>query len=121
MTEEQKNQRRLTAEERLARKAERLNKLAQEVKREQRLVNEKKRKERTRKLIELGGLFEIARLTEEDRGVLMGALLEIQEQINDPQKSLLWKKKGDATLMERAQKGAKNNDEASSTEGATEG
>jgi hypothetical protein len=59
-----------------------------------------KRRERTRQLIELGGLVGKARLielTEDDRAVIFGALLEVAARLRDPdsaQAAMLWRRRG---------------------------
>lgn len=64
-------------------------------------LNEKKRKIRTRRLIQLGGLLEIAQLTEQNEGLLLGAFLEIAERIGEPERARAWKAQGDALLLQR--------------------
>jgi hypothetical protein len=59
-----------------------------------------KRRERTRQLIELGGLIAKAgliELTEDDRSVIFGSLLEVAARLRDPdraQTTLLWRRRG---------------------------
>jgi len=54
-------------------------------------------------------LFTIAGLTGNDRGVLLGALLDIAEMVKDQEKAKAWKIKGDTVLAEReAQRKAAN-------------
>lgn len=62
---------------------------------------EAERKARTRKLIELGGLVEIAGLTEMDRGTLLGLMLAGAGAANDPERAASWKTRGDAAIAER--------------------
>jgi hypothetical protein len=59
-----------------------------------------KRRERTRQLIELGGLVakaEIVELTEDDRAVILGALLQIAATLRSERRDealLLWGRRG---------------------------
>ena len=59
-----------------------------------------KRRERTRQLIELGGLVAkagLVDLTEDDRAVLFGLLLEASVKLRGPerdQQMLLWRRRG---------------------------
>lgn len=65
-------------------------------------ISKKERKKRTRQLIQIGGLAEIAELTNTDRGIILGGLLEISETIkSNPEKAAAWKNKGDKVLKER--------------------
>ncbi len=68
----------------------------------QRKMNEEKRKLRTRKLIEIGGLADIANLVDLDKGAVLGILLQGSRLIEDEQTFENLKKLGDATLQERA-------------------
>ena len=62
----------------------------------------KMRQERTRRLIQNGGLIEIAGLGDLDKGMLLGALLEISQVIaSDFERSRAWKHIGDKVLSER--------------------
>jgi hypothetical protein len=60
-------------------------------------------KQRTRKLIQIGGLFEIVGLTELDPGVILGLLMESQERLKDEVTYRNLKRLGDAELNRRAQ------------------
>jgi len=59
-----------------------------------------KRRERTRHLIELGGLVvksELVELTEDDRAVLFGLLVEAAAKLRGPERDqilLLWRRRG---------------------------
>lgn len=59
-----------------------------------------KRRERTRQLIELGGLIakaELIELTDDDRAVLYGLLIEAAAKLNGDdrdQQLLLWRRRG---------------------------
>lgn len=70
----------------------------------QRKEREKKRKSRTRKLIQIGGLAEIAGLQDFDTGVLLGMLLNGKELLEDEPTYNNFKKLGDSTLRYRERK-----------------
>lgn len=59
-----------------------------------------KRRERTRQLIELGGLIakaELIELTDDDRAVILGLLIEAATKLkgdNREQQMLLWRRRG---------------------------
>ena len=61
------------------------------------------RKARTHRLIELGALFELAGLDQEDRGALLGALLGMAK-VEERERWKQWKTAGDALLAERAKR-----------------
>ncbi|MEM9447249.1 MAG: conjugal transfer protein TraD [Cyanobacteria bacterium P01_E01_bin.6] len=61
------------------------------------------RKQRTRRLIEYGGLAEIAGFTTLDKGAFLGLLLENQERIKDEATFRNLKRLGDSMLQERKQ------------------
>lgn len=62
-----------------------------------------KRKARTRELIQIGGLAEIAELLRFDRGALLGLFIKGREMLQDENTFLAFKQIGDRTLSERAQ------------------
>lgn len=62
---------------------------------------EKSRKLRTRKLIEIGGLAEIADLVDFEKGVLLGILLQGKQLVDDEPTYRSLKKLGDSTLRYR--------------------
>lgn len=64
---------------------------------------EKLRKLRTRRLIEIGGLAEIAELTNCEKGVLLGIFLQGRKLIEDESTYRNLKKLGDSTLRYREQ------------------
>ena len=66
-----------TAAERIKRLEEQIAKKRAALVREKGRLSEKERKTRTRKLIEMGGLAEIAGLLESDPGFILGALLNL--------------------------------------------
>jgi len=59
-----------------------------------------KRRQRTRQLIELGGLIamaELIELTEDDRAVILGLLIEAAAKLNSENRELqltLWRRRG---------------------------
>lgn len=73
------------------------NKLAKEKAR----LKAQERKQRTRRLIEIGGLAEIAEISLLDRGAVLGAMLEVAHLLKDPPTFEMLKSKGDSTLLER--------------------
>lgn len=60
---------------------------------------EAERKARTRRLIELGGLIELAGIGQRSRGELLGAFLALAKT-DDPQRWAGWKQAGDGKLAE---------------------
>ena len=61
------------------------------------------RQERTRELIQIGGLAEIAGIAEMDKGAILGLLLEASQRIKDETVYKHYKRLGDAELNRRAQ------------------
>ena len=59
------------------------------------------RKARTRRLIEIGGLAEIAEISQIDKGLLLGMFLACKKALENPETRTQWKAKGDAMLAER--------------------
>ena len=74
------------------------NKLAKEKAR----LKAQERKQRTRTLIEIGGLAEIAGISLLDRGAVLGAMLEVAHLLRDEPTFEMLKTKGDSTLLQRA-------------------
>lgn len=64
-------------------------------------ANEAERKARTRKMIEVGGLVELAGLADLDRGALLGLLLAAAKQAGDADALAAAKRAGDALLTSR--------------------
>jgi len=64
-------------------------------------LQEKERKERTRKLIELGGLFIKANLDHIDARTLYGALLTLQPQAENSTTLTQWSKQGQIAFIEK--------------------
>jgi hypothetical protein len=64
-------------------------------------ASEAERKARTRKMIEVGGLVELAGLADQDRGALLGLLLSAAKQASDPESLAAAKRAGDAMLSSR--------------------
>ena len=69
--------------------------------REKGRLSEKERKARTRKLIQMGGLAEIAGLAEADSGFLLGYLIKAKDIEESTAEWRGLKSKGDAILEER--------------------
>jgi acetyl-CoA carboxylase carboxyltransferase component len=91
-----------TRQERIEKLKEQQEKLSRRLKAEQSAASKDKRKLEAREKIQLGGLFFIAGLNGNDKGSLLGALLEMSKTIKDnPQKIKEWKAKGDALLAGR--------------------
>lgn len=87
---------------------ERVNERAEKAKvRAYKIVREKEdagRRQRTRRLIELGALFDLAGIGDVDRGVLLGGLIEIAEDFRAPTSGRVqarFKARGDALLADR--------------------
>ena len=69
--------------------------------REKGRLSEKERKARTRRLIQIGGLAEIAGLVEADSGFILGYLMRAKEIEESSAEWQGLKSKGDAILKER--------------------
>lgn len=69
--------------------------------REKGRLSEKERKARTRNLIQIGGLAEIAELAESDHGFLLGYLMQAKDISPDSGDWKRLKAKGDSILKER--------------------
>jgi hypothetical protein len=95
------------AQQRLARLLEQKKALEAKISREQGLLRERERKARTRRLIEYGGLVAIAGLDEEDKGTVLGLLLEGARRLAvDAKARQRWKDLGDNELATRARQAA---------------
>jgi len=89
---------------RLEKLREKQDKLRNRIRQEQSKINKLERKERTRQLIQVGGLLEIAGLLEIDKGVLLGSLMDLAATLNNNKneyKKTEWKQVGDRILAER--------------------
>jgi hypothetical protein len=64
-------------------------------------IRERERKQRTRRLIEIGGLADIAGVADTDKGALLGALLEVSKMLEDKLTYSKMKTDGDRILSER--------------------
>ena len=87
---------------------ERVNERAEKAKiKAYKIVREKEeagRRLRTRRLIELGALFDLAGLGETDRGVLLGGLMDLAEQVGGADSARIQarlKARGDALMAQR--------------------
>jgi len=68
---------------------------------ERKTAAERERKARTKRLIELGALFDLAGLGDQDRGALLGSLLGVAKTLGDSTRWEQWKHAGDALLAEK--------------------
>ncbi len=95
------------AQQRLARLLEQKKALEAKISREQGMLRERERKARTRRLIEYGGLVAIAGLDQEDKGIVLGLLLEGARRLPvDAKTRQHWKVLGDRELEVRARQAA---------------
>jgi len=95
------------AQQRLHRLLEQKKALEAKISREQGLLRERERKARTRRLIEYGGLVTVAGLDEEDKGTVLGLLLEGARRLPvDAKARQRWKELGDKELAARARQAA---------------
>jgi len=95
------------AQQRLARLLEQKKALEARISREQGLLRKRERKARTRRLIEYGGLVAITGLDEEDKGTVLGLLLEGARRLPvDAKARQRWKVLGDKELEARARQAA---------------
>lgn len=76
----------------------------QKIKAIQRQIKVQERKQRTRELIQLGGLVEIAALRKIDKGALLGLLLHSKQLLEDVETYRELKRLGDSALQRRAKK-----------------
>jgi len=91
------------AQQRLVRLLEQKKALEAKISREQGLLRERERKARTRRLIEYGGLVAIAGLDQEDKGAVLGMLLEGARRLRVDGKAVQrWKVLGEQELAARA-------------------
>jgi hypothetical protein len=93
-------------EDRLAEAQTKLKQLkalkAKQQAREKAAVKKLNRQEDANRKIKLGGLIILAGLDECDKGILLGALIEVSKQQKDPQTAARWKTMGDSLLMQQA-------------------
>lgn len=87
---------------------ERIKKLEEEIRRKQAAllqaqsrIKEKERKARTRRLIEVGGLAEIAGIVGLDSGTLLGGFITLAETIKDEATRSRLQAEGQARLSQR--------------------
>jgi hypothetical protein len=64
-------------------------------------IKERARKQRTRRLIEIGGLADIAGVADTDPGALLGALCEVSKMLEDKLTYSKMKVEGDKILSQR--------------------
>lgn len=86
----------------------RIKKLEEEIKKKQLAlqlaqarIKERERKQRTRRLIEIGGLADIAGIADIDKGALLGAFLSVSKMIGDELAYSKMKAEGDKILSAR--------------------
>lgn len=90
------------SEEKLEQLIDKKAKIERRINEEKSRLSQANRKKRTQKLIQIGGLAEIAGLGNLDKGVMLGALLEIAARIKrNPDQAHAWKQVGDFTLKQR--------------------
>lgn len=102
----------------LSRLLEKKEKIEKQIAQEKSKLNEKKRKERTRHLIQIGGLAEIAKIDIHDKGVLLGAFCEIFEKLRNGDQTVVqqWKTIGDRILSQREkQRKARDEDDGTAS------
>lgn len=94
------------ARERLQRQAQKLDERIEKDRKTRKLIQKQikaqERKQRTRELIQLGGLVDIAGFREIDKGALLGLLLQGKELLKDEATFKNLKHLGDRTLATRA-------------------
>jgi multidrug resistance efflux pump len=91
------------AQARLEKLQEKQAELKAQIQREEARIRENERKARTRRLIEYGGLVDIAELTTMDKGTVLGMFLEGARRIGEGDEVVKqWKRAGDKMLGERA-------------------
>lgn len=73
---------------------------------EDKAIKEAERKARTKRLIDLGGLVDLAGISAKDKGELLGAFLGLSRVV-DEERWAKWKQEGDALLAEREQEKSK--------------
>jgi hypothetical protein len=89
------------SEDKIKKLEELIAKKKAELLKEKGLLSEKERKSRTRQLIQLGGLIEIAGLREDDKGFILGCLLRAAQIETNSSKYNELKLIGDHALAER--------------------
>lgn len=91
-----------SVESRLQKLKAKKNEIEKQIRAEKSKLSQQARKQRTRELIQLGGLVDVAGLKEADKGALLGALLSVASTLQSNSKQFQeWKVKGDAVLAER--------------------
>ena len=91
------------AQARLEKLQEKQAELKAQISREEARIRENERKARTRRLMEYGGLVDIAELTSVDKGTVLGMFLEGARCIREGDEVVKqWKRAGDRMLGERA-------------------
>jgi hypothetical protein len=92
-----------SAQVRLQKLQEKQAELKAQIQREEARIRENERKARTRRLIEYGGLVELATLITMDKGTVLGMCLEGARRIEEGDEVVKqWKRAGDKMLGERA-------------------
>ena len=91
----------IAAEDRIKKLEEQIAKKKAALIREKGRQSEKERKARTRKLIQIGGLAEVAELVDADPGFLLGHLMQAKDISPESGDWKRLKAKGDSVLKER--------------------
>ncbi len=79
----------------LLKQKEKIEKEKERLKQKERLIRLKEQKEESKKIFEAGKLLKKAKLLSEDPKVLLGALLEVSQEIADEKRVEKWKEKAD--------------------------
>ena len=77
---------------------DKIRKLDLQLAREKSKLKEQTRKARTKRLIEIGGLAEIAGISNVDSGALLGAMFNMKDLLNDEHTFQMLKQKGQELL-----------------------
>lgn len=109
----------ISEEERISRLKERKAKIDKQLRDAESKRKKNDRKARTRELIEFGGLVRIPfpEGTAVDKGILLGALIEVAEAIKtDTARASDWKRNGDAEIRRRQEEQAKRRESRNEAE-----
>ena len=87
--------------DKIAKLEQQIAKKKAELIREKGKLSQKARKDRTRKLIQIGGLADVAGLSDSEPGFILGVLLRAKDIASDSGEYRMLRAKGDALLKER--------------------